>query len=84
MKEIDIKQLTDEELDDLRISVLNEKERRQRLADIPQQVKALAAAYESDGGDKTVLVGEIGVVATPVFTSGEEPVDGEHPKEESE
>lgn len=59
MQNIDLKNLTSEELDQLRIDILNEQERRQRLLDIPAQVKQLVGAYETSGGDRAQLVSEI-------------------------
>lgn len=48
--------ITDEELDALRIGVLTEQERRQRMAAIPAQVAELATAYRAGGGDPDVLL----------------------------
>lgn len=55
---------TDEALDTLRTDVLNEQERRQRLASTPAQVAALASRYMEDGGDPSLLsFGELGSAA---------------------
>ena len=56
---MDLTTLTPEEYDELRRSVLAEGERRQRLADTPAQIAALADAYEADGGDRDTLVAAI-------------------------
>ena len=53
---MDLKALSDDDLDALRIQVLNEQERRQRLSTIPTQVTQLAGQFVADGGDKTTLV----------------------------
>lgn len=56
---MDLRNLTDEQLDAHRVAVLNEQERRQRIEDTPEQVAALAAAFEKDGGDRSALVAAI-------------------------
>lgn len=52
---IDLTNLSDEDLDQLRRDVLNEQERRANLEAIPEQVAALAKVYRDGGGDETVL-----------------------------
>lgn len=56
---IDLKTLTDEELDTARTDILCEQERRQRLATAPDQVRGIAAAYTADGGNPDDLVSAI-------------------------
>ena len=56
MTDTELKTLSDDDLDALRIQVLNEQERRQRLSAIPTQVAQLAGQFVADGGDKTTLV----------------------------
>lgn len=56
---MDLKALTDDQLDTLRIEVLTEQERRARLASIPTQITALAADYRAGGGDNAVLLNAI-------------------------
>ena len=56
MTDSELKTLSDDDLDALRIQVLNEQERRQRLSAIPTQVTQLAGQFVADGGDKTILV----------------------------
>ena len=56
---IDLHALSDDEADNLRRAVLADHERRRRLADAPQQVATLAAAYTADGGDPQALVAAI-------------------------
>ena len=56
MTDTELKTLSDDDLDALRIQVLNEQERRQRLSAIPTQVTQLAGQFVADGGDKTTLV----------------------------
>ena len=48
---MDLTTLTDDELDQHRLDVLNEQERRANLAAIPAQVTALAQTYTAAGGD---------------------------------
>lgn len=52
---MNLKTLTDEDLDALRIDVLTERERRAALADIPTQITELAAAFTNGGGDPADL-----------------------------
>ena len=52
---MDLTALTDEQLDQHRIDVLNEIERRQRLAQAPTQVAQIARAYLADGGSVDTL-----------------------------
>lgn len=52
---MNLKTLTDEQLEQHRVDVLTEQERRQRLATAPQQVTQIATAYVADGGDLTAL-----------------------------
>lgn len=48
---MDLSTLADADLVALRIDVADEQERRNRLADAPAQVAAIAAQYVEDGGD---------------------------------
>ena len=48
---MDLKQLSDEELDDHRRDVLAEIERRENLARIPDQITELKTKYVELGGD---------------------------------
>lgn len=52
---MDLKQLSDEELDQHRRDVLNEVERRENLARIPDQITELKAKYTELGGNPTHL-----------------------------
>ena len=52
---MDLKSLTDDELDGLRRAVLAEQERRANLAAIPEQIEQLAKVYRDGGGDEQVL-----------------------------
>ena len=52
---IDLKTLSDEELDQHRRDVLSEIERRQALETIPQQIAELKAKYVEGGGDPNQL-----------------------------
>lgn len=49
---MDLTTLSVEELDDYLNTILAEKERRQRLFDIPQQLATMTARYVADGGDR--------------------------------
>ena len=52
---MDLKQLSDEELDQHRRDVLAEQERRQALETIPDQIAELKQKYVEGGGDPTNL-----------------------------
>lgn len=52
---MDLTKLTDEELDQHRIDVLTEQERRANLERIPEQVADLCKTYKAGGGDPAVL-----------------------------
>lgn len=52
---MNLTELTDEELDQLRVDTLNEQERRANLSAIPQQIKNLTDKYVQGGGDKSDL-----------------------------
>ena len=52
---MDLKTLSDEELDQHRRDVLQEQERRQALETIPDQIAELKAKYVEGGGDPTHL-----------------------------
>lgn len=52
---MDLTAFTDSELYDHLNAVLDEQNRRQRLAAIPAQVADLAARYVADGGDPAVI-----------------------------
>lgn len=52
---MDIRSLSDDELDQLRLEVLTEQERRANLATIPGQITALVKQYAAGGGDPSTL-----------------------------
>ncbi|MGP6170635.1 hypothetical protein ACTU6V_05440 [Microbacterium sp. A204] len=52
---MDLTELTDEDLDQHRLDVLNELERRANLAAIPSQVAQLAQTYTAAGGNPADL-----------------------------
>ena len=56
---MDLKALSTEELDALRIDVLTEQERRANLAAIPEQIKELAEKFRDGGGDEDALIGAL-------------------------
>ena len=51
----DVRDLDDDQLDALRLTVLAEKERRANLAAIPSQIADLAGKYRDGGGDEQAL-----------------------------
>lgn len=52
---MDLRALTEEELDALRVDVLTEQERRTNLAQIPDEIAAMAKVYRDGGGDESKL-----------------------------
>lgn len=52
---MDLANLDDDQLERHRVDVLNEQERRQRLADTPTLVADLARRYVDDGGNPADL-----------------------------
>lgn len=52
---MDLKALDDGDLDGLRIAVLQEQERRENLAAIPDQIAVMAKLYRDGGGDEAAL-----------------------------
>lgn len=62
---IDLKPLTDDQLDQLRVDVLTEQERRANLAQIPAQVTELARTYRAGGGDEDALIQAISHTPDP-------------------
>lgn len=56
---MDIRELTGEELEDLRISIGVEIERRQSLETIPVQIAGLTATYLAAGGDPDELTAKV-------------------------
>lgn len=62
---MNLTQLTDEELADHLNAVLNEQERRARLARAPQQVAQMAAQYVADGGDRAALLEAVSSAERP-------------------
>lgn len=56
---MDLTIFADEELDQHRIDVLKEQERRANLAQIPEQIEQLAKTYRDGGGDERVLQGAL-------------------------
>lgn len=54
---MNLEELTDDELDQLRVDVLNEQERRANLLRIPGQMSDLIDKYVQGGGDKEDLKG---------------------------
>lgn len=52
---MNLRDLSDEDLDQLRRDVLIEQERRANLAAIPEQIAMLAQTYRDGGGDEQAL-----------------------------
>ena len=52
---MDLRTLTDDELEQHRVDVLTEQERRARLANAPPQISQIATAFIADGGDISTL-----------------------------
>ena len=52
---MDLKTLTDDELEQYRVDVLTEQERRARLASIPAQAADLARRFIADGGEAAAI-----------------------------
>ena len=57
---MDYKNLTDEQLDEARQSILIEQERRANLEQIPATIQELAAKYTEGGGDREELIKAVG------------------------
>lgn len=55
---MDLKSLTDQELEQQRIDVLVEQERRKALAEIPEQIRDLTDKYLAGGGNLEDLQAE--------------------------
>lgn len=60
---MDLTILTDEELNQYRIDVATEQERRARLAQAPTQIADMARRYVEDGGDIAVVQAAVEPVA---------------------
>lgn len=56
---MDLKELSDEELRAHLNEVINEQERRQRLAALPKQMAEMAARFVEDGGDRAELINAV-------------------------
>lgn len=56
---MDLAKLTDEELNAHENAVLAEKERRQRLATIPETMAQLATQFREGGGEQAALLAAI-------------------------
>ena len=54
------KELTDDQLDEVRTAVLIEQERRANLAQIPATIQELADKYTEGGGDREELLKAVG------------------------
>ena len=63
---MDYTTLTDKELEQTRIDVANEQERRQRLSALPEQVREFVLQYHEDGGDVFALQDAVVNALTPI------------------
>lgn len=68
---MDLSTLTDEQLDARRVAVLTEQERRQRLAQLPEQLAAMARDAAEAGCDPDDLIERVTDALTTTET--EEP-----------
>lgn len=59
MPDIDLRALSDEQLDQLRRDVAIERERRDNLEEIPDQMRELSRKYVDGGGDPAALADAI-------------------------
>lgn len=62
---VDFTNFDDEQLDQLRVDVLTEQERRSNLEQIPAQVTELAKIYRAGGGDEDSLIQAISHTPDP-------------------
>lgn len=62
---VDFTKFDDAQLDQLRVDVLTEQERRANLEQIPAQVTELAKTYRAGGGDEDALIQAINGVDNP-------------------
>lgn len=62
---MDLTTLTDEQLDDHRRAVLTEQERRAKLAQLPDQLAAMARDAVAAGCDPETLRDRVGEALTP-------------------
>lgn len=60
MANTDYTQLTDAQIEEERLALMGELERRRNLARIPTDIRALAEQYEAAGGDPAELAAELG------------------------
>lgn len=62
---MDLRTLTDEELDDLRREVQIEQERREKVAQLPDQLAAMTRDAVAAGCDPDVIRGRVDDALTP-------------------
>lgn len=60
---MDLTTLSNSELNDLRVNVLKEQERRENLVHIPDQIKELAETFRKGGGDESELTDALALQA---------------------
>lgn len=52
---MDLRNMTADSLDALRLDIINEQERRANLEGIPDQIAAMAKLFRDGGGDEAAL-----------------------------
>ena len=62
---MDLSTLTDDELDDLRRDILTEQERREKVAQLPDQLAAMTRDAVAAGCDPDVIRGRVDDALTP-------------------
>lgn len=62
---MDLRTLTDEELDDLRRDILTEQERREKVAQLPDQLAAITRDAVAAGCDPDVIRERVDDALTP-------------------
>lgn len=60
MATTDYKSLTDAQLEEERLALIGELERRRNLQRIPADIKEMMSQYEAAGGDPAELAAELG------------------------
>lgn len=68
----DLTQLSDQQIEDRRVAIMDELARRNQLRDIPEQVRQMAQSFEALGGNKEDLVSKVNE-PTPTPEPVEEP-----------
>lgn len=59
MIELDFEKLSDEDFEDIRVKLMTEQVRRNRIKEIPLEIAALRNQYESVGGTTSELIDKL-------------------------